>query len=127
MEREEVVTKTMEALGLPMAAAVLTEAHRGPQKPSACPGTRSATGPTSNLLSLDWVQQMNEAHILIEKVIEIIVSERKRTTLEVKSGSVADETSQEEILSMAKNAIFKIAKLKRIESMLGDVETLLDD
>ena len=70
---------------------------------------------------------MNEAHILIEKVIEIIVSERKRTTLEVKSGSVADETSQEEILSMAKNAIFKIAKLKRIESMLGDVETLLDD
>jgi hypothetical protein len=70
---------------------------------------------------------MNEAHILIEKVMEIIVSERKRITLQMHSGSVADETSQEEILSMAKNAIFKIAKLKRIESMLGDVETLLDD
>jgi hypothetical protein len=70
---------------------------------------------------------MNEAHILLEKVIEIIISERKRITLQMHSGSVADETSQEEILSMAKYAIFKIAKLKRIEAMISDIETLLND
>jgi len=70
---------------------------------------------------------MNEAHILLEKVTEIIIFERKRITLEMKSGSVADEISQKEILSMAKDAIFKISKLKRIESMISDIETLLND
>ena len=67
---------------------------------------------------------MNEAHLLLEKAIEIIVAERNRITLEMKSGSVAEATSHEEISIMAKNAIHKIVKLKRIEAMLGDVKSL---
>jgi len=44
--------------------------------------------------------------------------------LEMKSGSFAEATSHEEISIMAKNAIHKIVKLKRIEAMLGDVKSL---
>jgi hypothetical protein len=70
---------------------------------------------------------MNEAHQLLEKVMEIIAFEHNRIILEMKSGSVTEPLSQEEILIMATDAISKIAKLKRMQAMLSDVKTLFFD